>query len=177
MTPALRVLRTSLGPTLGFAAIFENMESMRGISLLTVLASFVSLNIAFCITMPTFTFAEETRIRWLQTRTRADALYGKIKEVVNSGIFKTEDVLTHLFALLSGGWEDTKDKSADAYEKTKSKVGEGRAYADEKAGEASGWAGEKVDDVKKSAGDKIHDAREAAGEKVKVSGQKLKGEL
>ncbi len=135
------------------------------------------MNIAFCITTLTSAFAEETRIRWLQTRTRADALYGKIKDVVNSGIFKTEDTLSHLFALLSGGWEDTKDKSADGYEKTKSKVGEGRAYADEKAGEASSWAEERVDDVKKSTGEKVHEAREAAGEKVKVGGQKLKGEL
>lgn len=173
----LKVLRISLGLMHGFAAIFESTELMRSIFRLTVPVFFVNVEFCFSITMLMSSLAEETRIRWVQTQTRADALYGKIKEVVNSGIFKAEDALTHLLSLLSGGWEDAKDKSADAYEKTKSKVGEGRAYVDEKAREASSWAEENIDDVKKSAGEKVHDAREATGEKVKVGGQKLKGEL
>ncbi|KAF8966874.1 hypothetical protein BDZ97DRAFT_1805672, partial [Flammula alnicola] len=36
---------------------------------------------------------QETRIRWIQTQTRAETLFAKIKEIVNSGIYKAEDVL------------------------------------------------------------------------------------
>jgi hypothetical protein len=102
---------------------------------------------------------EETRIRWVQTQTRAESLLVKIKEVINSGIYKAEDTLSHLFALLSGGWEEKKERAKD-------KGAEGRDYLEKKAGEGRDWADEKVGD-----------ARETAGEKIKVGGQKLKGEL
>ena len=110
--------------------------------------------------------AEETRIRWLQTRTRADSLLSKVKDVINSGIYRAEDTLSHLWALLSGGWEETKNHSSDAYEKGKDKGAEGQAYLEKKAGETRDWVQEKADG-----------ARETAGEKIKVGGQKIKGEL
>lgn len=110
--------------------------------------------------------AEETRVRWLQSQTRAETLLVKIKEVINSGIYKAEDTLFHLMALLSGGWEDTKDRSADVYEKAKDKAGEGKGFLEKKASETRDWAQEK-----------INRARETTGEKMKVGGEKLKGEL
>ena len=116
---------------------------------------------------PCLTFiAEETRIRWLQSQTRAETLLVKIKEVINSGIYKAEDTLFHLMALLSGGWEDTKDRSADALEKAKVKAGESKGYLEKKASETRNWAQEKM-----------NHARETSGEKMKVEGEKLKGEL
>lgn len=80
----------------------------------------------------------------MQSQTRAESLFAKIKELVNSGYFKAEDVLHNIMSLLVGGWEETKH----AGEKTQD-------WADEKANEA----------------------RLKAGEKVKVTGQKMKGEL
>ncbi len=101
----------------------------------------------------------------------------RIREVINSGIFKTEDALSHLFALLSGGWEETKGKSAEAYEKTKSKVSGGQEYLQKKASDSGDWAQEKAGDASGWTQGKVDDAREVVGEKVKTSGQKLKGEL
>lgn len=109
---------------------------------------------------------EETRIRWLQTQTNAESLLVKIKELINSGIYRAEDTLSHLLNLLSGGWDDAKDRSADVYEKAKSKGPEKEAHFEKKASETGDWAKEKADDTKQTVGDKI-----------KVGGQKLKGEL
>ena len=106
------------------------------------------------------------RIRWLQSRTRAETLLVNIKEVINSGIYKAEDTLFHLMALLSGGWEDTKDRSSDAYEKVKDKADESKGYLEKKASEMRDWAQEKM-----------NRAQETTGEKMKVAGEKLKGEL
>lgn len=69
-------------------------------------------------------------------------------------------------ALLSGGWEDTKSRSADTYERAKDNGAAGRDYLEKKTTETRDWTQEKVGN-----------AREAAGEKIKVGGQKLKGEL
>jgi len=121
--------------------------------------------------------AEETRIRWVQTQTRADNLFLKIKELVNSGIYAAEDVLHHLMALLSGGWEETKEKSGEAYGAGKAKTSEVYEEGKAKAGEAQGWAGKKKGEAEGWAEEKVDNARKATGEKVKVGGQKIKGEL
>ena len=47
---------------------------------------------------------EETRIRWVQTQTRAEALLAKIQELVNDSVYKTEDILSRVLSVLSGGW-------------------------------------------------------------------------
>ena len=109
---------------------------------------------------------EETRIRWIQTQTRAETFLARIREVIISVIFKTKDAFSHLFALLSGGWAETKGKVGEGQEYLQKRASDSGDWAQEKAGHASGWAQQKVDN-----------AREVVGEKVKVSGQKLKGEL
>jgi hypothetical protein len=109
---------------------------------------------------------QETRIRWLQSQTRAENLLAKIREVINSGIYKAEDTLSYLLTLLSGGWEEAKDRSADAYEKVKEEGAEKQSHLEKKASE-----------MRDRVQEKVGDARETAGEKVKVGGQKLKGEL
>jgi len=133
--------------------------------------------ILFSLAYILISITEETRIRWIQTQTRAETLLARIREVINSGIFKIEEALSHLFALLSGGWGETKGKSAEAYETTKGKVDEGQEYLQKKASDSGEWAHEKAGDASGWARQKVHDAKEVVGEKVKVSGQKIKGEL
>ncbi|CAA7262116.1 unnamed protein product [Cyclocybe aegerita] len=109
---------------------------------------------------------QEVRIRYVRTQTTAEAIFTKIKDLVNSGIYKAEDALHHLMAILNTGWEDTKEKSYDGYEEAKHRGDRGWEDAKRQAGNAEGWAAEKV-----------NGAREKVGEKVKVGGQKIKGEL
>lgn len=107
---------------------------------------------------------EETRIRWIQTQNSAEVLFTKIKEVVNSGVYRAEEALHRLLNLLMGGWEDGKDKDP-AHEDAKSECEETKKSED--AFEtATKWA----DDV-------VDKGREKLSEKVKVGEKKMKGEL
>jgi hypothetical protein len=111
-------------------------------------------------------FTEETRIRWIQTQNNAEALFGKIKEVVNSGVYKAEEALHRLMSLLTlGGWEDGKSK-APACEDLKPEWAETKKNGEVFETSSAEW----VDDV-------VSKAREKLGEKVKVGGEKMKGEL
>ena len=107
-------------------------------------------------------FTEETRIRWIQTQNSAEAVFSKIKEVVNSGVYKAEEALHRLYSLLVGGWEDGKHKGA--------------AYGDAAKSE---WEETKdaFETSAESAEDMFDRAREKLGEKVKVGGEKIKSEL
>lgn len=100
-------------------------------------------------------FIEETRIRWVQTQNNAEALLSKIKEVVNSGVYKTEEALHRLLSLLIGGWGKSNASYEDADGDAKS-VWEKSGDAFETSAE---WAEDIVDKEK---------------EKVK---EKMKGEL
>lgn len=91
---------------------------------------------------------QETRIKWVQTRTRADNLYAKIAELVGSGVHTAEESLQHIYDLLVGSVES------------------GKAYTDEKTAEGKAYAEDSFDS-----------AREKTGEKVKKGGSKIKGEL
>ena len=63
---------------------------------------------------------EETRIRWIQTQNSAEALFTKIKEVVNSGVYRAEEALHRLVSLLTGGWEGKSNEDAKSeWEETK----------------------------------------------------------
>ena len=108
---------------------------------------------------------EETRIRWIQTQNNAEALFGKIKEVVNSGVYKAEEALHRLMSLLLGGWENGKGKDA-AYGDAKHEWKETKKSGEDAFERSSEWA----DDV-------VDNAREKLDEKVKVGGEKMKGEL
>lgn len=77
-----------------------------------------------------FFFAEETRIRWVQTQTHAETLFNKISELVNSGVYKAEDALIKIFSILTGSnWGETKDGATEwvehKYDDMKEKVGAG----------------------------------------------------
>src|ERR1700709_954097 len=45
--------------------------------------------------------AEETRIRWVQASTRAETLFAKLKEIVNSSVGAVEDRLTRILEVRS----------------------------------------------------------------------------
>jgi hypothetical protein len=109
---------------------------------------------------------QETRIRWVQTQNGAEVLFSKIKEVVNSGVYKADDVLHRLWSLLMGGWEDGKGKAKTGYENVKD------------AGK-SDWEETKkrsADAYEEWAEDPIDKGREKLGEKVQV-GERMGGEL
>ncbi|KAH9476956.1 Stress response protein ish1 [Psilocybe cubensis] len=138
---------------------------------------------------------QETRIRWIQTHTHAENMIAKIKEIVNSGIYKAEDILVHLYHLLSGGWEETKGKAdstkrsaENTYDHAKHQGAMG--YENVKKSAQQGWEDTKdaVDDrweetknradwAKDWTKESAEDVRQNVGEKVKVGGQKIKGEL
>jgi hypothetical protein len=116
---------------------------------------------------------QETRIRWVHAQSRADALWSKLKDVVNDVEEGVEDRLWNVWALMRGGWEEGMAKGEKGFEEGKRK-GEG-AYADaqKKYEQGKERAYEHGQTVHKQAGEKV----EEAGEKVKTAGQKAQGEL
>ncbi|KAF8900184.1 hypothetical protein CPB84DRAFT_1815495 [Gymnopilus junonius] len=109
---------------------------------------------------------QEVRVRWVQTKSRAETIYDRIKEMVNSGIYRAEDVLHHVLALLNGGWEETKGKVEGTKRSGEQAWDDAKKKASGDYEKAANWAS-----------DSAEDARQKAGEKIKVTGQKVKGEL
>ncbi|KAF9478563.1 hypothetical protein BDN70DRAFT_879790 [Pholiota conissans] len=107
---------------------------------------------------------QETRIRWVQAHGRAENIFAKIKELVNSGIYKADEVLTKIMNLLKGDLDDglTSLKSTEAYDAATHKAEQAKAGVKDGKANAEDWVGEKV---------------ESAGDKVKTAGRKLQGEL
>jgi hypothetical protein len=104
---------------------------------------------------------DETRIRWVQTQNSAEVLFSKIKEVVNSGVYRGEEALHRLWGLV-GGWEDGKGKGAACGDAVKSELEETKNSFEMSA---------------ESAEDLVDKAREKFDEKVKVGEEKKKSEL
>ncbi|KAG2121312.1 hypothetical protein DEU56DRAFT_97332 [Suillus clintonianus] len=117
---------------------------------------------------------QETRIRWVQASNRAETMFTKLKEIVNSSVGAVEDRLARILELLSGQSHDARtyvdDKKCSAWhwcsQKGDEAKGKGNDYAecakrkaqeqgfDDKvkgASESIKWGGEKV----KSAGDEL----------------------
>ncbi|KAF4611540.1 hypothetical protein D9613_003832 [Agrocybe pediades] len=125
---------------------------------------------------------QETRIRWVQTHTRAENLFAKIKEIVNSGIYKAEDALLHLVSLLGGGWEETKEKAENTkraaerqYEDVKHQGEAGWEEAKNKADEAYGSAkhqGEKAYGAAKHQGEAAYGTAKRTADKVASEAEK-----
>jgi hypothetical protein len=70
-------------------------------------------------------FAEETRIRWVQTHTRAEALYMRIREVVNEGVEAAEEKLGRVLEILSGGYDEAGEKVKEESKKGQEKAAQG----------------------------------------------------
>lgn len=110
---------------------------------------------------------QETRIRWVQTQTRAEALLAKIQELVNDSVYKTEDVLSRVLSVLSGGWVEVRDRVTNGYDVHQPVETAEKAYEEaKKSGESY------KEDVK----GKAKEAKETVDEKVKA-GQKATSEL
>lgn len=120
---------------------------------------------------------EETRIRWVQTQNSAEALLSKIKEIANSGVYRVEDALHRVLSLVSGRWEEGKEKANAGYESIKH--AEDAAYENGKSEweETKRKSGDAYDTSAGWAEDIVDKEREKIGEKVKVGGQKIKGEF
>jgi len=120
---------------------------------------------------------QETRIRWVQTHNRAEALYAKVRDLINSSVNSAEETLSHVLELLSGTADQSKDYANEKY-------AEGKGYANEKTAQGKGYANEKYEQgheyasqAKGYGDEKVGGAREKVGEKVKQGGAKIKGEL
>ncbi|KAG1731375.1 hypothetical protein EDB19DRAFT_1896930 [Suillus lakei] len=85
---------------------------------------------------------QETRIRWVQTSDRAETIFTKLKEIVNSSVGAVEDRLARILELLSGHSHYASEKAGDT-----------RTYAEEKKGSAWHWCSQKGDEVKGKGGD------------------------
>lgn len=101
---------------------------------------------------------QETRIRWVMTQSRAEKLFQKIKDLVNSGVYKTEDALLRLVHLLGTGWEEAKEKTSETYDEVMSRGS--REYHEAKRHGEEGW-----DEMKRKASSDAEWVREQAEEK------------
>ena len=120
---------------------------------------------------------QETRIRWVQARSRADALWAKLKDIVNGVEEGVEVRLWNVWALMRGGLEEGmgwgekgfegKGSAEGTYEEGKEKGG--RAYSD---------AEKQYEQGKERAYEHVYKQMdENVGEKMKPAGQKAQGEL
>lgn len=116
----------------------------------------------FAIQCSLVRLADETRLRWVEARTTADSIYAKIKEIVNSGIYKAEDVLYQIMALLGAGWEETKHDAKYA-------TNEAKLRAQRSAHHASDYASDKAEDLKHAAQDTAEDWKGHAAETVEAA--------
>lgn len=66
---------------------------------------------------------QETRVRWVQTTNRADALYNAIRDMINSGIVFAENTLFYILESLSSMADQSKECASE-------KVAQGKEYAD-----------------------------------------------
>jgi len=98
---------------------------------------------------------QETRIRWVQATTRAEQLYAKICDQINSSISSAEDALRQILEMLTGHIDYSQD------------------YANEKYGQGKAAAGQ----WKEYGNEKVAGARVATGDKIKKGGEKVKGEF
>jgi hypothetical protein len=89
-------------------------------------------------------------------------MFAKIKDIVNSGIYKADEVVSKIMNLLKGDLDAALHKPVEAYDASLHKGEEVKDSAKEKLDHAESWVGEKI---------------ETAGDKVKTTGQKLQGEL
>ncbi|KAH9916239.1 hypothetical protein B0H21DRAFT_770754 [Amylocystis lapponica] len=75
---------------------------------------------------------QETRIRYVQTSNRAEALFSRVRELVNGGVEVAEDQLGKVLELLSGGAESAKERTGATLKSTGEKMKGAGEYVDEK---------------------------------------------
>lgn len=121
----------------------------------------------FCLTV----YAEETRIRWVQTTTWAENIFSRLKEIINNSVEAAEDKIARI---LEVGWMTRSSRSVDRYS---SQVLSGhsrdatRECADVKKTHAWSWCSHKANQAKEMA----EEARQRASENVARGKGKVQG--
>jgi len=87
---------------------------------------------------------QETRIRWVQTHNKAEAMFLKIREIVNGGVGRAEDALQMIASLVTTG----KDKLYHGYENTAHAAAEGADAHNRRVSESEQWAESKAETIK-----------------------------
>ena len=129
--------------------------------------------------------SEETRIRWIQVQNHAEAALSKIRDVVNEGVYKTEEGLGRIWSILTGTWNETKEHAAEkahegysAYKMATESVKHKYEHAKESLyDEAANHIHHEKESVVSKAEEGASQARQTAGETMKRAGEKLQGEL
>ena len=81
-------------------------------------------------------FAEECRIRYVQTSSRIEQIYARLREIVASGVSSAEETLGQILELLSGVEKRAEGKTRDAGEKLSEKKGEAEKKAEKAKADA-----------------------------------------
>ncbi|KIK81108.1 hypothetical protein PAXRUDRAFT_833092 [Paxillus rubicundulus Ve08.2h10] len=118
---------------------------------------------------------QETRIRWVQASNRAETIFSKLKEIVNSSVEVAEEKLARILEVLSGHSHDTSRYASE-------KVHSAREHADVKTGIAWNWGLHKADKARENAAEAgeyvkqkgLQEPVKSAGESVKWAGEKVK---
>jgi len=58
-------------------------------------------------------FSEEVRVRWVQTTSGAEALFAKIRDIVNNGVEAAEESLGRILELLGGKTEAARQRASE----------------------------------------------------------------
>lgn len=80
------------------------------------------------LSLPFDFFIEEVRIRYVQSKSSAQALFNKIRDTVNSGVEAAEETIGKVLEILSGTYDDAKH-GAEYYKDESIKTG--KNYKDE----------------------------------------------
>jgi hypothetical protein len=70
-------------------------------------------------------WVEEVRIRWVQTTRNADALYARVKEIVNGGVEAAEESINRILEILGARSEHASQKAREVYDNASEKVSGG----------------------------------------------------
>ncbi|KAH0834054.1 hypothetical protein J3R83DRAFT_11338 [Lanmaoa asiatica] len=110
--------------------------------------------------------AEETRIRWVQTSTRAETIFARLQEIINSSVEVGEEKVARILEVLSG-------HSRDAARYASEKVDDAHECADMKKARAWSWGSHKVDQVREKAEEARQFAQKEGYDAVKRSSESM----
>lgn len=78
---------------------------------------------------------EETRVRWVQAQGRAEAIVGKIRDIVNEGVGKAEDALYNIFNILNSKVYHGSEEASRVQEEETSELKGKKAEMEDRVGE------------------------------------------
>ncbi|EKM75369.1 hypothetical protein AGABI1DRAFT_79948 [Agaricus bisporus var. burnettii JB137-S8] len=78
---------------------------------------------------------QETRVRWVQAQGRAEAIVGKIRDIVNEGVGKAEDALYNIFNILNSKVYHGSEEASRVQEEETSELKGKKAEMEDRVGE------------------------------------------